>query len=305
MKKIKKVIVFIVSLLIISISLKLKNAGILALLQISFTSVTFIKFIEHILDAFDFTTWLLFITISMPFNVKKTSIVLTLFFGILSIIGIFINFMKFEPEILFSSIFLIIALIFFHRIANNFNFIKKIKSDFIIDMDIDKLIWQTAFYTFIFSIVFTISIAASIYSLSMLIKAPIWTILVILPLAELLVWEIIIRVFQSVGNYLINIFNVHPAVVRSLFITSVISTIIIVLFLFSILPGPFSSDTSFFRGMANVAIMVFAMRVFTVSIFQFQNHISRSFQTAYSKNLHEFSFDDVKYNIDEVSISKI
>ena len=305
MKKVKKVIVFIVSLLIISISLKLKNSGILALLSTSFTSATFIKFIEQILEAFDLTTWLLFITISLPFRVKKTSIVFTVLFGLLGILGVFINFIKVEPKILFYSIFLIFALIFYYNIANKFNFAKQIKNDLIIDLNIDKVIWQTAFYTFIFSCVFTISVFVSVFSLSMLVKAPIWTILIVLPLAELLVWGILTGIFQSFGNYLINTFNVHPAVVRSLFVTSVISTIIIVIFFFSSLPGPFSSGTSFFRGMANCAIVFFAMRVFSVSIFQFQNHISRSFQSAISKNLHEFSFDDVKYNIDDDSINKI
>lgn len=305
MKKVKKVIIFIISLLLISISLKLKNSGILALLSTSFTSTAFIKFIEQILEAFDLITWLLFITISLPFKVKKSSIVFTVLFGLLCFIGIFINFNKFEPKILFSSIFLIFALIFYFRIANKFNFAKQIKNDLIIDMNIDKVIWQTAFYTFIFSCVFTISVFVSVFSISMLIKAPIWTILIVLPLAELLVWGILTGIFQSFGNYLINTFNIHPAVVRSLFITSVISTIIIVLFFFSILPGPFSSGTSFFRGMANCAIVFFALRVFTVSIFQFQNHISRNFQSAYSKNLHEFSFDNVKYNIENDSINKI
>jgi len=303
MKKVKKVIIFIVSLLVISISLKLKNSGIIALLSTSFTSTAFIKFIEQILEAFDLTTWLLFITISLPFKVKKSSIVFTVLFGLLSLVGIFINFIKFEPKILFPSIFLLIALIFYHKIANKYNFTKKINNDLIINMDIDKLIWQTAFYTFIFSCVFTISVFASVFSLSMLVKAPIWTILVVLPLAEILVWAIIIGIFNSFGNYLVNSFNVHPAIVRSLFVTSVISTVIIVIFFFITLPGPFSSDTSFFRGMANCAIVFFALRVFTVSIFQFQNHLSRSFQSAFSKNLKEFSFDERKYNINEDSIN--
>jgi hypothetical protein len=297
MKKVKQIFVFILSLIVFSGSLKLKNYCILLLLRTSFTATEFVKFIEQILNAFDLTSWLLFITISLPYKVNKTSIVLVVLFVLLSFPG------SFDPKVLFNFICGIIGLIFYHRIANKFNFTKKIKNDSIVDMDTDKIIWQTAFYTFVFSCVFTISVLASVFSLSMLIKAPIWTILIVLPLTEFLFWTIIIVIFNIFGNYLVDSFNVHPALFRSLFITTIISTITIVIFFFVILPMPFSPGTSFFRGMANGAIVFFAIRVFTVSIFQFQNHISRNFQSAFAKNFKEFSFDDTKYSIDNDSIA--
>jgi hypothetical protein len=92
-------------------------------------------------------------------------------------------------------------------------------------MDRNKLIWQTALYTFIYCAIFIISIVASIYSLHTLIKAPVWTILIVLPLFESIVFGVIIGLFQSFGKYLIDSLNIHPAIIRSLFIYTILSTV--------------------------------------------------------------------------------
>lgn len=297
MKKMQQIFVFILSLIVFSGSLKLKSISIFAILKTRFPSAE--VFVEQILNAFDLTSWLLFVTISLPFKVNKTSIVFVVLFVLLLFPG------SFDPKVLFNFVCVIIGLIFYHRIANKFNFIKKINNDLIVDMDTDKIIWQTALYTFAFSCVFTISVLASVFSLSLLLKAPIWTILIVLPLTELLLWTIIIVIFNYFGNYLVDSLNVHPALVRSFFITTVISTVTIFIYLIPVSVNPFSSGTSFFREMANFAILLFAFRVFTVSIFRFQNHISRNFQSAFSKNFKEFSFDDTKYSIDNDSINKV
>lgn len=305
MKTIKKVIIFIISLVVITFALRLKNSAVLALLHSSFPSKELIKQIEQLLESFDLITWLLFITISLPFKIKKTSKVLCGIFGFILLIGILINIFKWNPSTLVPIIFNIIGLFVYFKMVNKFDFIKKIKDDFIIEMDSSKIIWQSAFYSFIYCCILTVVVLASVFSAFLLLEAPIWTILIVLPLAEVLVWSLLIGIFKSFGNYLIDRLNVHPSIIRSLYIYSIVSTIMIIIFYLISVSGPFSSGISFWRGMANIGIVFFAMRVFTVSILQFQSHISRSFQSAYAKKRNEFTFEDAKYNIDNESINKI
>ena len=109
----------------------------------------------------------------------------------------------------------------------------------------------------------------------------------------------LVAVFKSFGEYLINRLTVHPAIVRSLYIYTVFSIVIIVLFYLTALPGIFSSGIGYFRGTANAFIVFFAIRVFTVSSLQFQNHISRFFQAAYARRKNDFNYNEVKYTIYE------
>jgi hypothetical protein len=118
-------------------------------------------------------------------------------------------------------------------------------------------------------------------------------------LAEILVWGILITIFRSFGEFVIDRLNVHPAIVRSLYAYTVFSIVIFVLFYFTALPTFFTSGTGFFRGLTNSFIVIFALRVFTVSLTQFQNHITRAFQTAVAKKKNEYTFDDVNYSIEE------
>jgi hypothetical protein len=305
MKTTKKVIIFIISLIVISFALKLKNSAILALLHIRFSSNEFLKLIEQLLESFDIITWLIFITISLPFKTKQTSYVLCGIFGLVITLGIILNFIKFNSSIFVSLIFNLFGLFLYFKVVNKFNFIKKVKDNIIVEMDTSKLTWGSAFYTFIYSCVITLVIITSIYSVSLLSKAPIWSILVILPLAEMLVWGLLTGVFNSFGNYLIDRLNVHPAIIRSLYIYTIASIVITIIFYFTSLSGPFSGGTSFWRGMANIGIIFFAMRIFTVSLLQFQLHISRAFQSAYAKKLNEFNFEEVKFKIENDSIIKI
>jgi hypothetical protein len=301
----KKLFVFIISLLLLSFSLKLKTAGIISLVKLNFDSQSFINLLKTTLECFDLIIWLIFITISLPFKVSKTSKVICFLFGLIIAMGAIGNFSLDHTRALAISIFGAITLLVYFRIINKFNFAKKVKDNYALDLDSSKTTWQSALYTLVFSCVFMFSIFASISVIPLLIDAPIWTILVILPLTELLVFGLLTVIFQSFGGYIIERLNVHPSIIRSLYIYAVLSTIIIVMFYFTILPGPFISDIGFFQGMANIGITLFAMRVFSVSILQFQNHISRPFQAALAKNHSEFKFDEVQYFIQNDRIERI
>ena len=272
----KKVFVFFISLLLLSFSLSLKNSGIIVLMKMRFGSKDFIDLVERSLQFFDFITWLIFITIAIPVNVNKSSKVLSALFFIIYLITIFISFQRFDTNVYVGSVVGIIALLIYYQMVNRYNFTKKMKDGLIIEMAPTKIIFQTALYIFIFSCVFIFSVIASIFSLTMLIDAPIWTILIILPFSELLVWGMLVAVFKSFGEYLI-----------------------IVLFYLTALPGIFSSGIGYFRGTANAFIVFFAIRVFTVSSLQFQNHISRFFQAAYARRKNDFNYNEVKYTIYE------
>jgi hypothetical protein len=295
----KKILLFIIGLALLSFSLGFKNAGVIALMQTRFGSKDFIDLVEKSLQFFDFITWLIFITISIPVNVNKLSKVISALFFILYAIAIVLNVQHFDTKVFVGLVAGVIAVLIYYKMVNRYNFAKKMKDGIITAMDPNKIIFQSAWYTFIFSCVFTISVMASVFSLSFLVDAPVWTILVILPLAELLVWGMLIAIFKSFGDYVIDRLNVHPAIVRSLYAYTVFSIVIIALFYLTALPTLFSSGNGFFRGLTNLFIVLFALRVFTVSLTQFQNHITRAFQTAFAKKKNEYTFNEVNYPIEE------
>lgn len=293
----KKVIIFIISLILLGVSLNFKNLSILAFVSSTLKLEEGNKIFQGIFESYDFIIWSCFITISLPFKTLNSSRVIAGITLLLSCIGLFANFIKFSPTFLIQSICYLIATIVYFKIVNKYDFMKKVKDEKIIFLDDKKLVWQSSLYVLLFSIIMTISIAGSVFSMYFLIDAPIWTILIVLPLGEIFVFALLQKLFQSIGIYLENKLNVHPSIVRSLYISSIL-TIIVMLSCFVALPGGFFSGIGFFRVIANCSIMFFAFRIFAVSIFQFQNNISRQYQKAIANKKEEFEYEDLNYKIE-------